>query len=696
MATDYSKMKVTELKAELKRLGLPQNGLKADLVARLEEADLEATEAPGLETDALPVAENDEVDEQAQEEKEDNMSEAAESPAPQSDTNQLPPPLPDLAEENAQPASITQDSVDIIQEQQDSKDAEGQSDVPQEDIPSPTVHDQSASKPVGELSPREIPTGGAQDSSQDNLSSKDTAIPEAESATIVEAAQPTVVTDFATSDPQPQVSILPSSSSATPMRPADILQDSQKRKRRSASPPPSPDGVNAKRARLESNQPEPATEQSETENKESVQTEPDVSVDTPMDDAQPSVPANKEDDTRDANESGPQDTRKHLGEDSERADSAMVDDVKEVSQLENNTGVGGPPVESHTAEEIEHDVETSIHPATTALYIKNFMRPLRPQAVKDHLLDLATPMGVEIDDQTIPEFYLDNIRTHSFVLFNSVAAAKRVRNALHDRVWPDETNRKPLWIDYIPAERYHDWVEMELSAGGGRGSGSRYEVVYEHGPDGNVTANLEQSDAAPPASKPPPPGERKQSIPTGPSRGLTGIEGAPTGPRGFQGGNRPPQGGFGARMDRGGGEYKTTSTHPSVAFQPVPEDLAQRRVDAIRQAKSRDYDQRADRNKEYRRYFFETGHQLVDRGPEIFLGIRPPHRERERRQEQDRDDRRRGGRNRRNGRRGGNGGMPMHHGVPKGGDRYRGAAADREERGGRGLDRYRGESYNRH
>ncbi|ETS83794.1 hypothetical protein PFICI_05670 [Pestalotiopsis fici W106-1] len=688
MATDYSKLKVTELKAELKRLGLPQNGLKAELVARLEEATLEATEATDQEADALPIAENDEVNEQVPEENENIMSEAAELPAPLSDTD------PDQAEQNVQQAPSTQDAAHPRQEQQVSNDAEGQSDVPQEDIPSQTAQDEQVAKPIGEEPPQEVPMTGVQDSFQDNMSSKDTAAPEPESALIAEAAQPIVVTDFATSEPQPQVSILASSSSATPMRPADILQDSQKRKRRSASPPPSPDGTNTKRARLDSEQPRLAAEQSETENKEVVQTEPGVQTDTHMEDAQSGVPADQEDNTQDANGPEPPDAHKHMGGDSERAGSAMVDDVKEVSQLENSTAMGGSLIDSRPAEEPEHDVEPSIHPATTALYIKNFMRPLRPQAVKDHLLDLATPMGVEIDDQTIPEFYLDNIRTHSFVLFNSVAAAKRVRNALHDRVWPDETNRKPLWIDYVPAERYHDWVQMELSAGGGRGSGNRYEVVYEHDRDGNVTANLEQSDAAPPASKPPPPGERKQSIPTGPSRGLTGIEGAPTGPRGFQGGSRPQS--YGSRMDRGGGEYKSTSTRPSVAFQPVPEDLAQRRLDAIRQAKSRDYDPRTDRNKEYRRYFFETGHQLVDRGPEIFLGIRPPHRERERRQEQERDERRRGGRNRRNGRRGGNGGMPMHHGVPKGGDRYRGAAADREERGSRGLDRYRGESYHRH
>lgn len=681
MATDYTKLKVTELKAELKRLGLPQNGLKADLVARLEAAaaeddlDITADHEPDLEAEAEATSTADADDTAEQQDQQDQPADeegATELETEPQSEQQLAQPEMDLESDNApvEPAA----------------DTEADTPAPETDAPAADVTSSGDKETVPAESPPPV-------------------------ATVV------ATTDFAASSAQPEQSV-PSSSGATPLQPAEVQKDSQKRKRRSASPPPNARDVALKRARLddvEAQSSEPGKQEASQQAQEFDQNQ---SMDIDEEDSQPEVSTAAAQLEVEAPEAAAPDLRPEPQDDDTRsmqdqADIPMHGDSKQQVQTDDDTPMGGI-VDNYPEEEAERDVEPSIHPATSALYIKNFMRPLRPQAVQAHLLDIATPPGVAISDETIEDFYLDLIRTHSFVVFNSVSAASRVRTALHNRVWPDETNRKALWVDFMPPERFNDWVDQEQASGGGRGSSNRWEVVYERDHDGNVAANLEESDAAPPAAKPAPP-ERKASIPTGPTRGLTGVEGAPTGPRGFQAGGRP-QAHHTSRSDRVGGESKSTRAYPSVMYQPVSDELVDKRLAAIRSAKSSTYDQRRDTNKEYQRYFFEHGGILVNRGPEIFLGIRPPHRERERRQQQglmqggpdrdrdrDRDDNNGGGR-RRGGRRGMGGGgmggrrMPMPHGVPKGGDRYRGAAAtaaDYEDRP-RGGDRYRGGSYDRY
>lgn len=635
MATDFNKLKVAELKTELKRLGLPQNGLKADLVARLDAAA--ASDTPASDTEVAPVTEDDE----------DQLEE--------SETVSVPEPT-ETVPQTVHPAELNPETS-----------------VEHHDVPA-------------QLIDVSLPS---------NSELKEAASSAIEST--LEAVKPVAITNIAGPEVQSQNLVPPSSSSATPLQPFDIVQDSQKRKRRSGSPLPTSEDIAAKRTRLNSEPREIDVVLPETNNKEIAAVSDAASVETKdvaMVDVQIRSTVDQDTSTEDLKNSETGKAHDLVLSSTDQPDQAVRDDSGQQPKLDDEATMEESGNVIPAVEELNTNAEPSVHPATAAMYIKNFMRPLRPQAVKDHLLDLATPAGLDIDEQTIKDFYLDNIRTHSFVLFNSVTAAERVRNALHNRVWPDETNRKPLWIDYIPSERFHDWVDMERSSGGGRGSSSRYEVVYNHDHNGNVTADLEGSDAAPPATNTAPPPEGMQSIPTGPSRGLTGIEGAPTGPRGLQGGRAQPHP---SRLDRAG-DYKSTTTRPSIPYQPVSEELARRRLDTIGDAKSQDYDQAADKNKEYRRYFFENGDHLVDRGPEIFLGIRPPHRERERRNETDRDDRRRGGRGRRNGRRG----MPMPHGVPRGGDRYRGpgaSSADHDERpryDDRGGNRYQGKSYGRY
>ena len=125
------------------------------------------------------------------------------------------------------------------------------------------------------------------------------------------------------------------------------------------------------------------------------------------------------------------------------------------------------------------------HTPTSALYIRNFMRPLQPGSLKEHLLKLAVSEGPSTSDDLIQDFFIDSIRTHCFVSFNNVDAARRVRAALHNQIWPEESSRRPLWVDYIPREKVTDWIKVEQQNTIGKsGVSIRWEVVYEESNDG--------------------------------------------------------------------------------------------------------------------------------------------------------------------------------------------------------------------
>ncbi|KAI0489865.1 hypothetical protein F4859DRAFT_462662 [Xylaria cf. heliscus] len=615
--TDYSRMKVVELKAELKRLGLPQNGLKAELVARLEEAAA-SEESP------------------------------AETPA---ETEQSPAEATTATEPNeAQPSEVAK---------------------PASNSPEPSGTDSAHE-------------------------------PQATSITDIDMAQ-----DSSRNDPQAQVITPHAIASETPSLPTtDVVQDVQKRKRRSTTPTPS-DEVARKRLRQDDvDESRDATSDAASNKRETPKPDNEDTDQVPMMDVDTSAthdegrtdevpePDGEEDlssgePINGAREEG--NTRSAITE----VNDGGAGDVEDIgmpdagaTSLQRGTysaidDVGQETRDPEHSPSPEQDIEPSIHPATRALYIKNFMRPLRPQTVRDHLLELATPANAPLDSSTIANFYLDNIRTHAFAVFTSVSAASRVRTALHKRIWPDETNRKALWIDFIPPECIEDWIAIEQQA---RNTGNmpRYEVVYDHDNDGNVLAKLEETDANQATRRGPASpiihADRRTSIPTGPSR-PSGIENAPTGPRNPYSHNGPTSM-YPGRQERLDSGFIKTKSGPPVLYRPVAPELIQRRLDILAQAKDPQYSY-DESGRDYHRYYFERDDVLVNRGPEIFLGIRPPHREKERRElartgggdPRDRNFRDRrgplgppgagggGGRRRRR--------ATRPHGVPRGGDRFR-------------------------
>lgn len=581
---NWSKLKVTELKAELKSRGLPQNGLKADLVARLEAADTEQPQAAADET-----------------------SEPQPGPEPQ----------PELEPTEELTASADADAVKEppgalgdpeVEENLGSSDAE---DVEMNTVES-SPNSQTESAPLGRTpgaAPEEIADQATELKPEISPETK----PEAETAPVL----PAQAEDLGASATESKPDIPPSPDAG--LSTSQPSQDTQKRKR-STSASPAPDEDARKRQKQDAEDHEPADAAAEGTR--------DVGQDTDMQD-QPSVAVEAATNASAAETS----TQNEVAPSPEHPPSPHNNHhVVEVRQYPGIETSGNAILEPSYEMEVERDIDPAIHPATSALYIKNFMRPLRAPDVQNHLAKLAAPPGTEPPLDEITEFFLDQIRTHAFVVFKSVSAASRVRNALHDCVWPDEVNRKSLWVDFVPPEKVGEWISTEESQGGGRSStAKRWIVNYGEDHSGNIIARLETDDkplrvpTGPGMRGPPPPAHPRPS-PLMPS---TSVNNVPLGPRSQRGQEFQPTRGPGrGAPGRPGGRFNTTSARPYVTYQTVSEDLARERLEDMRSYYTKDTHR--DLGKEINRYTFEDGSHFVDRGTEVFEGIRPPHRERER------------------------------------------------------------------
>ena len=290
--------------------------------------------------------------------------------------------------------------------------------------------------------------------------------------------------------------------------------------------------------------------------------------------------------------------------------------------------------------------EKSVHPATRALYIRGFTRPLPPSWLQDHAVAVGTAQGAEviakiielehqartvedeqrakaIDDElaakkteldqaskAIEFVYIDTIRSHAFLLFSSISAAERARAFLHGTVWPKQTWRTAVWVDFIPEDKVHKWVATEKSAGT---EVSRWEVVYSKTKDGHVEATLQPAQMQ----------NRKESTLStrisvcSPSRNITASEQA------YQQQQGPGQDKLFVTLDQ---TFRWTKAKPKLYWRTVPNDAASERSDNLKAYKRTDWDPRNVRmSDEFRRYTFD-GTTLVYAGPHS-LGPRARERE---------------------------------------------------------------------
>lgn len=292
----------------------------------------------------------------------------------------------------------------------------------------------------------------------------------------------------------------------------------------------------------------------------------------------------------------------------------------------------------------EGTTEPAIHPATNALYIRNFQRPLNQYELRSHIANLASPSTAKLstfdtssDSDNIDEFYLDLLCTHAFIIFTTVNSAIRVRSAIHNRVYPPgESTRAKLWADFIPEGRVAEWIKMERDSP----RSTKWMVEYFTSPDsGEVEVGLRESVGVLPAQLP------KHSS-TSDQYGFDGagsrerFANAPRGPRADFGGNGNGNGyggayggGYGGAPPRGPaarvrspGASSTTITSPILTLIPVSESVVAQRLHQIASytlsfatfAEAA----RAERSGIHR-YSFDRG-SFVDRGVEVFEGVRKP------------------------------------------------------------------------
>lgn len=263
--------------------------------------------------------------------------------------------------------------------------------------------------------------------------------------------------------------------------------------------------------------------------------------------------------------------------------------------------------------DVENTGPASKYPPTSALYVRNLLRPLQIPPFREHLLQLATPADQPLDDSLIDTVHLDTFKSHAFVLFTSTSAAIRARNGLHDRIWPEETQRKALWVDFVPPEQAQSWISTELEAG----KSKRFEVVYSTSSEGEPTVSLEEASQQQHSSNPASsssaavPGPGMPNAPTGP-RGDRAQASAPAQPQSYA--PRKPR-----TTSASLSHFPSTTANPKIFFQPVSPTLVDKRLEELDRETSRDWD--GGRQKplgtaldQLRRYTFEDGDVVVDGG----------------------------------------------------------------------------------
>ncbi|KAF2477367.1 uncharacterized protein BDR25DRAFT_330199 [Lindgomyces ingoldianus] len=458
--TDYNRLTVANLRQLLKDRGIPSTGLtrKAQIIEKLEEQD-QTNDAVEAHEEAPAIAQPDQTEpvEDAQDEMTEEL-EKAELPAPASE------PAP--ATEDQEPPTVTDTTAEEqIKEQHPAVPSAPElneepvsiSLAPEEQpTPSATPKEQSAPEAAEPLpGPAPSPREGRQAPDTDTPVVSSTPPPDPNEKPSVEKPELPVIVER---------SELPSVEQSR-LNSEELEADTRKRKRRSLSPDIPTQDIKAKK-------PRPSR---------------DAVVDVHL----------KEDEDTVMDQRPPVEVEEKAVEEKKGGGANGVGDTE--SPKAEPVQASPRPLDSReeAPQEISLPVVSpALHAATPALYIRNLMRPLKPDLFRASLISLATPGSTTPDPSILKTLFLDTIRTHAFALFTSINAASRARASLHNQKWPpNERNRQDLWVDFVPEDEVTSWIKTEedtiatekAARIAGRGiSAKKFEVYYQPSSSGTI------------------------------------------------------------------------------------------------------------------------------------------------------------------------------------------------------------------
>ncbi|PKX96971.1 SAP domain protein [Aspergillus novofumigatus IBT 16806] len=541
--TDYRSWKVTDLKAELKRRGIPQTGLrvKQNFIDRLLEADgkqeggapngesAKSQDAPENIKQATPEqpAQEPEADVSQPEEPKPQVT-APESEEPKEDNEVKRSPEQPAQEpeaviphpEEPKPQGTAAESKESKEGGEGKRLPEKEQKVQQSDVqteqpkPEPreegSTTDTKAEEQAEESLQQTQPETSSKESEFDQAadagaggesSAPSLAPPQPEAEHPVkpveqapgsaEPVQPTTAgPDSKELDSAEKTATQVSAETtglSTPLPVEEMIEDTRKRKRRSQTPIPTTEAVASKRAKAQEVSPRVLL----PEDRDVMDVE-----ESPGKKAAAVPEENERAHNQNGDERNAYATRRVSISDDVRTKGTAP--IKQDARFKDLFAPADreqirPPSPPADTEMEDAEVEPALHVATEALYVDGLMRPLQPATLKNHLISIATAPGSSPDPDVIVDFYLDPIKTHCFVKFANISAASRARTSLHGVVWPNESNRKALFVDFIPEQKLQQWVAREEESRGRRGPPPRWEVRYDRTDDG-VEAVLQEVD----------------------------------------------------------------------------------------------------------------------------------------------------------------------------------------------------------